>query len=83
VAHSLPFWNVTKEEAMNEKKNMKRVGWLAAAAALILAGALSISGASKPEPKPQAKSTATVSATPDGSLGTAQADSDVFEMQLD
>jgi hypothetical protein len=67
---------------MNEKKNMKRVGWLAAAAALILAGALSISGASRPEPKPQAKSTATVSATHD-SLGSAQADSDVFEMQLD
>ena len=68
---------------MNEKKNMKRVGWLAAAAALILAGALSISGASKPEPKPQAKSTATVSATTDGSLGSAQADSDVLDMQLD
>jgi hypothetical protein len=68
---------------MNEKKNMKRVGWLAAAAALILAGALSISGASRPEPKPQAKSTATVSATTQDSLGSAQADSDVFEMQLD
>jgi len=68
---------------MSEKTNMKRAGWLAAAAALILAGALSVSGASRPEPKPQTKSTAAVSATTDGSLGTAQADSDVFEMQLD
>ena len=67
---------------MNEKRNMKRVGWLAAAA-LILAGVLSISGASRPEPKPQAKSTATVSATTDGSFAPAQADSDVFDMQLD
>ena len=72
---------------MNEKKNMKRVGWLAAAAALILAGALSISGVSKPEPKPQAKSTATVTATTDGSsdgsFGSAQADSDTCDLQLD
>jgi len=67
---------------MNEKKNTN-VGWLVVAAALILAGALSISGASKPESKPQVKSTATVSATPDGSFASAQADSDVFEMQLD
>ena len=67
---------------MNEKRNMKRAGWLAAAA-MILAGALSISGASRPEPKPQVKSTATVSATTDASFATARADTDVFEMQLD
>ena len=68
---------------MNEKKNMKRAGWLGAAAALVLAGALSISGASRPEQKPQAKSTATVTATPNDSLGSAHADSDVLDLQLD
>jgi hypothetical protein len=69
---------------MNEKRNMKNAGSLVVAAALILAGALSISGASKPEPKPQAKSTAvTVSATTDGSFGSAQADSDTCDLQLD
>ncbi len=67
---------------MNQK-NTKRVGWLAATAVLILVAALSISGASRPEPRPQAKNTATVSATTEGSQVLAQADSDVFEMQLD
>ena len=67
---------------MNQK-NTKRAGWLAATAVLILVAALSISGASRPEPKPQAKGTATVSATTEGSLVLARADSDVFEMQLD
>jgi hypothetical protein len=69
---------------MNEKKNTNNAGWLVVAAALILAGALSISGASKPESKPQAKSTATVSATTtDSSFGSAQADTDVSDIQLD
>ena len=68
---------------MNEKRNTKNTGWLVVAAALILAGALSISGASKPESKPQAKSTATVSATTDVSFASAQADSDTCDLQLD
>ena len=75
---------------MNEKRNTKNAGWLVVAAALILAGVLSISGASKPESKPQAKSTATVSATTEGSFastessfGSAQADSDTCDLQLD
>jgi hypothetical protein len=72
---------------MNEKRNTKNAGWLVVAAALILAGALSISGVSKPESKPQAKSTATVTAPTDGSshgsFGSAQADSDTCDVQLD
>ena len=67
---------------MNENKNKKNAGWLVVAAALILGGAMSISGASKPEPKPQAKTTATVSATTDGSFAPAQADSDTCDLQL-
>ena len=73
---------------MNENRNTKNAGWLTVAAALILAGALSVLGASKTEPKQQAKSTATVSATTvsattDGSFGSAQADSDTYDLQLD
>lgn len=68
---------------MNESKNMKRAGWLAAAAALILAGALSISGASRPDPKPRTTGAVSASTATDGSFRTAQADSDVLDLQLD
>jgi hypothetical protein len=67
---------------MNENRNMKRAGWLAATAALILAGALSISGASRPDPKPRPTGTVSAPAATDGFL-TAQADSDVLDLQLD
>lgn len=68
---------------MNEKKQSTRAGWLVMAAALVLAGAISILGASRPSSAPASKTTVTPSSASDVTPGPAQADSDVLELQLD
>ncbi len=69
---------------MNESKKTKRAGWLVvAAAALVLAGAISILGASHTASKSPAPTTVTPSAAADVTPGPANADSDVCDVQLD
>jgi Na+/proline symporter len=68
----------------NEKKTMRRAGWMAAVAALVLAVVFAISGAPRvdarvPEISKASASTSSVSVQP----GEAHADSDTCDLQLD
>jgi hypothetical protein len=69
---------------MNGKKTIKRMGWTAVVAALVLAAVLAISGAPRvdarvPEISKASVSTSSVSVQP----GEAHADSDTCDLQLD
>jgi hypothetical protein len=66
----------------NEKKTMKRAGWMAAVAALVLAGVFAISGAPRVDARVPEISKAPVS-TSTVQLGEAHADSDTCDQQLD
>jgi hypothetical protein len=66
----------------NEKKTMKKMGWLVAMAALVLAGVFAISGAPRVDarvPEISKASASTSSVQP----GEAHADSDICNLQLD
>ena len=67
---------------MSEKKATKRVGWLAAVAALVLASVVAISGAPRVDARVPEISKASV---PSASVepGQAQAESDTCDLQLD
>ncbi len=67
---------------MSEKKTMKRMGWLVAVAALVLAGVFGISGAPQADaraPEISKASASTASVRP----GEARAETDVCDLQLD
>jgi hypothetical protein len=66
----------------NEKKTMKRVGWMAAMVALVLAGVFAISGAPRVDARVPEISKASAS-TSSMQPGEAQADSDTCDLQLD
>jgi hypothetical protein len=66
---------------MNEKK-AKMSGWLAAVAALVLAGLFAISGAPRVDARVPEISKAPVS-TSSVQLGEAHADADTCDLQLD
>jgi hypothetical protein len=66
----------------NENKAMKQMGWMAAVAALVLAGVFAISGAPRVDARVPEISKASVS-TSSAHLGDAHADSDTCDLQLD
>ena len=66
----------------NDKKTIKRMGWMAAVAALVLAGVFGISGAPRVDARVSEISKASVS-TSSAQIGEAHADSDTCDLQLD
>ncbi|HEY1434370.1 MAG TPA: hypothetical protein VGG65_03290 [Thermoanaerobaculia bacterium] len=71
---------------MDERRKAKWSGWLVAAMALVLAGVLSISGASREQTKVPSASKASVVATPAGpqrDAAPARSETDICELQLD
>lgn len=66
----------------SEKATMKRMGWMAAMAALVLAGVFAISGAPRVDARVPEISKASVS-TSSAQPGEARADSDTCDLQLD
>jgi hypothetical protein len=66
----------------NEKTTIKRMGWMAAVAALVLAGVFAISGAPRVDARVPEISKAPVS-TSSVQPGEAHADSDTCNLQLD
>jgi len=67
---------------MNEKKTMKKAGWLVAMAGLVLAGVFAISEAPRADARAPEISKASVS-NASVQPGEAHADSDTCDLQLD